>query len=71
MLQLVVEIHNTEAMILLVTSPIRVPNPNDKLKHVGHVGLYAYLYAQTFSERLRKRPLNQDCRAIPMLKRAA
>ena len=36
MLQLVVEIHNTQAMILLVTSPIRVPNLDDKLKHVGH-----------------------------------
>jgi hypothetical protein len=36
MLQLVVEIRNPQAMILLVTSAIRVPNIDDKLKHVGH-----------------------------------
>jgi hypothetical protein len=36
MLQLVVEIRNPQAMILLVTSVIRVPNIDDKLKHVGH-----------------------------------
>jgi hypothetical protein len=36
MLQLVVGIRNPQAMILLVTSAIRVPNIDDKLKHVGH-----------------------------------
>ena len=37
MLQLVVEIHNTQAMILPVTSQIEVPNPDDHLKHAGHL----------------------------------
>jgi hypothetical protein len=36
MLQLVVEIRNPQAKVLLVTSAIRVPNIDDKLKHVGH-----------------------------------
>jgi hypothetical protein len=36
MLQLVVEIRKPQAMILLVTAAIRVPNIDDKLKHVGH-----------------------------------
>jgi hypothetical protein len=35
-LQLVVEIRNPQAMILLVTSAIRVPNIDDNLKQVGH-----------------------------------
>jgi hypothetical protein len=34
--QLVVEIHNTQAFILPVTRTLRVPNPDDKLKHIGH-----------------------------------
>ncbi len=37
MLQLVVGIGNTQAMILPVMSHIRVPNLDDKLKHVGHL----------------------------------
>lgn len=35
MLQLVVEISNTQETILLVTSHLEGPNPRDKLKHVG------------------------------------
>ena len=37
MLQLVVKIHYTQATILLVASPLRIPRLDDKLiKHVGH-----------------------------------
>ena len=36
MLQLVVEIGNTQAMIL-PRRTLRVPNLDDKLKHVGHL----------------------------------
>jgi len=36
MLQLVVAIHNTQAMIPLVLWHIELLNPDDKLKHVGH-----------------------------------
>ena len=35
MLQLVVEIHNTQAMVLLA-SYIERSNLHDKLKHIGH-----------------------------------
>ena len=36
MLQLVVKIHYTQATILLVGWPLRIPKLDDKLKHVGH-----------------------------------
>jgi hypothetical protein len=37
MLQLVVEIAITQAMILPVSRTLRAPNLDDKLKHVGHL----------------------------------
>jgi hypothetical protein len=37
MLQLVVMIPQTQALILPVTSYVSVGNPGDKLKHVGHL----------------------------------
>jgi len=42
MLQLVVTIGITQAMILPVTYTLRVTNLDDKLKHVGHL---VYVFA--------------------------
>ena len=58
MLQLVVKIHYTQSTILLVAYTLRIPNPDDKLKHVGHLGHYSILLidiARTRTETIYQR----------------
>ncbi|MDX6614124.1 MAG: hypothetical protein QOD75_3310 [Blastocatellia bacterium] len=56
MLKLVVEIHNTQVMIPLVTVALWVLNLDDKLKHVGHDELSLLLPYRAYNPMMRSIP---------------
>jgi hypothetical protein len=48
MLQLVVNIMDTQVMVLSVTCTLSLANPDDKLKHVGHFRVVSCYFVDRF-----------------------